>query len=137
MKRFVLFSIILLGCSKADIKPSDALAGHWAFQSSSVSGDFTILNTANGYSLQSGGTFTIKGVSYTCDQFWIPLRSANKIDIYLGSPMANSSREAMLVFSINPATLQYAVLQPTDVFYELQKDKSLVHVKEEFVLQKK
>jgi len=137
MKHFVLFSIILIGCSKADIKPSDALSGHWSFQSSSVSGDFTILNTPNGYSLQAGGTFTIKNVTYTCDQFWIPLRSASKIDIYLGSQMTNSSREAMLVFSINPSTLQYSVLQPTDVFYELKKDKSLVHVKEEFVLQRK
>jgi hypothetical protein len=137
MKRFILFSIVLIGCAKADIKPSDALTGHWSFQSSSLSGDFTILNTANGYSLQAGGKFTIKGVSYTCDQFWIPLRSAGNIDIYLGSPMTNNSREAMLVFSINPTTLQYAVLQPTDVFYELKKGNGLVHVKEAFVLQKK
>lgn len=137
MKHFLLFFIILLGCSKADVKPSDALTGHWSFQSSSVSGNFTILNTSNGYSLQAGGTFTIKGVSYTCDQFWIPLRSTGNIDIYLGSPMINNSREAMVVFSINPTTLQYSVLQPTNVFYELKKDKDLVHVKETFVLQKK
>ena len=137
MKRFVLFSIILIGCSKADIKPSDALTGHWSFQSSSVSGDFTILNTSNGYSLQAGGTFTINGLSYTCDQFWIPLRSTGNIDIYLGSPMTNNSREAMMVFSINPSTLQNAMLQPTHVFYELKKGNGLVHVKEEFVLQRK
>jgi hypothetical protein len=137
MKRFILFTIILIGCSKADIKPSDALTGHWSVQSSSVSGEFTILNTANGYSLQAGGIFTIDGVSYACDQFWIPLRSAGNIDIYLGSPMINNSRDAMLIFSINPSALQNAILQPTNVFYELKKGKGLVHVKEAFVLQKK
>ena len=137
MKRFILFSVILIGCSKADIKPSDALTGHWSFQSPSVSGDFTILNTPNGYSLQAGGIFTIKGVSYTCDQFWIPQRTTGNIDIYLGSPMINSSREAMLIFSIHPSALQYSMLQPTHVFYELKKESGLVQVKEEFVLQKK
>lgn len=137
MRSFILVSIILIGCSKADIKPSDALTGHWLFQSGSVSGDFTILNTSNGYSLQAGGIFTIKGVTYTCDQFWIPLKSTGTIDIYLGSPLMNSSREAMLVFSINPSTLQYGVIQPTNVFYEIKTDNSLVHVKDPVFLQKR
>jgi len=136
MKRFLLILLIAVGCSKADVKPADALTGHWSFQSSSISGDFTILNTPNGYSLQPGGIFTIKGVSYTCDQFWIPLNNAGKVDIYLGSPMVNSSRDAMLIFSVNPATLQYGSLQPSSVIYELKNSKS-VQVKEAFVLQKK
>ena len=137
MRIFFLFFIILIGCSKADIKPSDTLTGHWLFQSGSVSGDFTILNTSNGYSLQAGGIFTIKGKTYTCDQFWIPLKSTGNIDIYLGSPLINSRREAMLVFSINPSTLQFGVIQPTDVFYEIKTDNSLVHVKEPVFLQKR
>ena len=131
-----MFSLVVIGCSKADVKPSDALTGHWSFQSSTISGDFTILNTSSGYSLQSGGTFTIKGVSYSCDQFWIPLNNTGKVDIYLGSPMVNSSRDAMLIFSVNPATLQYGSLQPSSVIYELKNSKS-VQVKEAFVLQKK
>ena len=137
MKRVVLIFIIAMGCSKADVKPADALTGHWSFQSTNLSGDFTILNTPNGYQLEAGGTFRINGVSYTCDQFWIPLRSANSIDIYLGSPIVNNSREAILIFSINPGSLQYATLQPTNVIYELKSGNGLVRVKEPLSLLKK
>src|SRR6478609_3931421 len=119
IKRFLMFSLVVIGCSKADVKPSDALTGHWSFQSSSISGDFTILNTSNGYSLQPGGKFTINGITYACDQFWIPLNNAGKVDIFLGSPMVNNFRDAMLVFSVNPSTLQYGSLQPSAVIYEL------------------
>lgn len=137
MKYLIPLLIILVGCSKADIDPSNALTGHWTFQSSSVSGDFTILKTANGYSLQAGGVFTIKGVSYNCDQFWIPLRSTGNIDIYLGSPMTNDSREAMLVFSINPSTLQHSILQPINILYQLDSNKELVLVRDPLFLEKK
>ncbi|MBK5278905.1 MAG: hypothetical protein JJE09_08585 [Bacteroidia bacterium] len=136
MKYFILLLIVLVGCSKADIKPSTALTGHWSFQSANVSGDFTILNTSNGYSLEAGGIFSINGVKYACDQFWIPQRSTGNIDIYLGSPMTNSSREAMLVFSIDPSSLQYSILQPVNIYYELNTDKKLVNVKDPFFLEK-
>ncbi len=137
MKRLIFIFIIALGCSKSDIKPSEALVGNWSFKSPSIAGDFTIANTPNGYSLQAGGKFSINGKSFTCDQFWIPLRSATHVDIYLGSPMINNEREAMLIFSINPSGLPNIVLQPSDVFYELKSGSGLVRVKEEFVLQKK
>jgi len=137
MKRLLLVFLILMGCAKNDLKVSDALTGHWTFQSSEVSGDFTIINSTDGYSLQAGGIFTINNVAYTCDQFWIPARSSGNIDIYLGSPIKNNSREAMLLFSIHPSTLQYSVLKPTNVYYEIKKENRLVKVKDEFVLQKK
>ena len=137
MKRLLLVFIIAMGCSKADVKPAEVLAGHWSFESSSISGDFTILSTPHGYNLQAGGIFTINKVSYTCDQFWIPQRSTGNLDIYLGSPLLNNSREAILIFSINPSTLQHSNLRSTDVFYELKSGKGLVHVKEPFNLQKK
>jgi hypothetical protein len=137
MKRLILILIIAVGCSKTDVKPTDSLSGNWSFQSSSISGDFTILNTSNGYSLQAGGTFSINGVKYTCDQFWIPVRSTGNFDVYLGGPVVNNSREAILIFSVNPSTLRYSVLQPTDVFYEVKTGNGLVRVKEPFVIQKK
>ncbi len=137
MNRLILLLIILIGCSKADIQPADQLTGHWTFQSSSVSGDFTILKSANGYSLQAGGLFSINGVNYNCDQFWIPLKSTGNIDIYLGSPMANNLREAMLVFSINRSTLHHSILQPINIFYKLNSEKELVLVKDPFFLEKK
>jgi hypothetical protein len=137
MKRILFLFIILLGCSKTDIQPADQLTGHWIFQSPSVSGDFTILKLANGYSLQAGGLFRINGIAYNCDQFWIPLKNTGNIDIYLGSPMANNSREAMLVFSINRSTLHHSILQPFNIFYKLNAEKELVLVKDQFFLEKK
>jgi hypothetical protein len=136
MKWLVLVVMLAVGCSKVDVIPNDALAGNWSFKSSTISGDFTIINTSNGYSLRAGGTFSINGKSYPCDQFWMPRRSTGSLDIYLGSPMINNSREAMLIFSINPSGSQYSLLQVTDAYYELKNSSSLVPIREAFILHK-
>lgn len=82
MKYFIISLLILIGCSKHD--PAPDLSGHWVFSTDSIGGDFAIVHSGSEYDVAAGGSFSIKGVSYTTGYTNIsPNGSYNGINNYI------------------------------------------------------
>lgn len=123
--KYLIILLILAGCSKTHVSPG--ITGHWAFSTSSCSGDFTIVNNAGGYAVAPNGTFAFNGHSYTTgpslqlvsngtNAHLVPLRTV--VDLQgratsLQFTMTGNS-DYTIVIGGNPITWHEATNQPSD-----------------------